>query len=308
MKKIVIYIVLSALFLGLNAANAGNSGIRELKILDPYADKTLKSIRNDIKKTIYVIKSRRPAHELPELQFFMYTVKKDDTFWTIMAKCSLDIDTLLSINGLSTPKDVTPGKKIYIANMRGIIISGDDEKTVYKIIRENTIGAEYVLKINRCADFNKKHIFIPGGKISNLERSLFLGTGFMHPLQSRRDIKRISGFGMRKNPFDHRHSEFHAGVDVPCPRGSEVLAARDGTIVFTGYRHGYGNLVIAEHECGYQSFYGHLAKPLVRPGDTVKRGAVIALSGNTGRTTGPHLHFEVRRGKTPVHPGVLLAD
>jgi murein DD-endopeptidase MepM/ murein hydrolase activator NlpD len=78
--------------------------------------------------------------------------------------------------------------------------------------------------------------------------------------------------------------------------------------VFSGIEGGYGKLVVIEHEYGYRSFYGHLSRPLVKPGDAVKRGAVIALSGNTGRTTGPHLHFEVRRGGTAVHPGVLIKD
>lgn len=294
------------LFLSLQAADAGDYTIPVLKNLDPNADGMLKSIRNDIKKSIYIIKSRRPAKELPELKFFTYKIKKDDTFWTVLSKCSLDIDTLLSVNGFSTPKDIAPGKNIYIPNMRGIIISGDDIKAIQKILRENMINPEYVYRINRCDSFNKKYMFIPCGKLSNLERSLFLGTGFMYPLPSSRITKRASGFGMRRNPFDPRHVEFHAGVDVACPAGSQVLAARDGKIVYTGFMEGYGTLVVAEHECGYRSFYGHLSKPLVKQGDEVKRGAVIALSGNTGRTTGPHLHFEVRRGKTAVNPGVLL--
>ncbi|OHD66714.1 MAG: hypothetical protein A2176_11140 [Spirochaetes bacterium RBG_13_51_14] len=287
---------------------AGDNAVTELKSLDPAANTMLKSIRDDVSKSIYVIKSRRPENELPELKFFSYRVKKDDTFWTILARCSQDIDTLLSVNGFSTPKDISPGKKIYIPNMRGVVMKGDNDTAIASMLRENRIRAEYVYRINKCRNFGKAYIFIPCGKVSNIERSLFLGTGFMYPLPSRKTARLTSRFGMRRSPFNHQYVEFHAGVDVSCPHGSEVLAARDGKVVYTGFIGGYGKLVVLQHECGYRSYYGHLSRPLVKPGDTVKRGAAIALSGNTGRTTGPHLHFEVRRGGTPVHPGILLKD
>jgi murein DD-endopeptidase MepM/ murein hydrolase activator NlpD len=306
MKKPITRITFLILLTASLAAVYGD--LQELKTLDPRANATLKSIRSDIRKSIYVVKSRRPAQEMPDLRFYSYLVKKTDTFWSILARCSLDIDTLVSVNRLSTAKDIEPGKKIYLPNMRGIIVSGADESAVQKILRKYTIRQEYVFRVNRCQNLDKKYLFIPNGKISNLERSLFLGTGFIYPLPRRRAVMRTSGFGLRRDPFDPRHFEFHTGVDISCPRGSEVLAARDGRVVFTGWKGGYGNLVIVEHEHGYRSFYGHLYKPLVRPGDQVKRGEVIALSGNTGRTTGPHLHFEVRRSGTAVNPGVIFRN
>ncbi len=306
MKKVSAYIlfllILSPLF-----AHAGIDPVRELATLAPGGD-LVKSIRDDVKKSIYVIKSRRPERELPELKFYVYSVKKDDTFWTILARSSQDIDTLLSVNGFSTPRDIVPGRKIYIPNMRGIVVRGSDEKKIARMLRESQIRPEYVYRINKCSSFNKKYIFIPCGKISNLERSLFLGTGFMYPLPPKRGPHLTSRFGKRRNPFNYRDIEFHAGVDVSCPRGSEVLAARDGKVVFTGFEGGYGKLVVVQHEHGYRSYYGHLSRPLVKPGDMVKRGSVIARSGNTGRTTGPHLHFEVRRGDVAVNPGILLKD
>ena len=306
MKKLYRYISLLLLLVPA-FASAGVDRIGELATLDPGSE-GIKSIRNDVKKSIYVIKSRRPERELPELKFYTYSVKKDDTFWTILARSSQDIDTLLSVNGFSTPKDITPGRKIYIPNMRGIVIKGDDEQKIRRMLRENQVRPEYVYRANRCSDFKKKFLFIPCGKISNLERSLFLGTGFMYPLPPKRAPHLTSRFGKRRNPFNYRDVEFHSGVDVSCPRGSEVMAARDGKVVFTGIDGGYGKLVVLQHEHGYRSYYGHLSRPLVKPGDSVKRGAVIAYSGNTGRTTGPHLHFEVRRGDMAVNPGILLKD
>ncbi len=308
MKKSLRYLILAVSFSPL-LLEAGINSIPELQNLNPSTSAELKSLRNDIRWGLYVIKSGRPEQELPELKFYIYSAKKGDTFWSILTRSSLDIDTLVSVNGLSTARDITPGKKIYIPNMRGIVVRGDDKGAdIPRILSENKIRPGYVSRINRCEGFNKKYLFIPCGKISSLERSLFIGTGFSYPIQTTafRKGRRTSGFGMRRNPFNARTVEFHTGVDVACPRGAEVLAARDGKVIYTGFKEGYGNLVVIQHEYGYRSFYGHLSRPLVKPGDTVKRGAVIALSGNTGRTTGPHLHFEVRRGKTPVPPGILL--
>lgn len=281
------------------------SSLRELKSLNPSTD-AVKSLRNDIKKGIYVIKSRRPETELPDLTFYVYRVKRGDTFWNILARSSLDIDTLVSVNGFSTPCDISPGKKIFIPNMRGVILRGASRSAVEAKLKEEMILPEYVDRANRTRDLDKDHLFIPCGSVTRVERSLFLGSGFMHPLSPPRGVRVSSGFGTRRNPFNWRTTEFHAGIDIACPHGSEVLAARDGKVVFAGYEGGYGRLVVVEHEHGYRSYYGHLNRALVKPGARVKRGDVIARSGNTGRTTGPHLHFEVRRGGTPVHPGVLV--
>ncbi len=295
------------LLLLLIAGGAGAADLRELKSLDPSTD-AVKAIRNDVRKSIYVIKSRRPDRELPDLKFYVYRVKKGDTFWNILAKSSLDIDTLISVNGFSTPRDISPGKKIFIPNMRGVILPGSRRNTIDRILRENSVLPEYVDRANRTRDFGKDHLFIPCGTVSKLERSLFLGSGFMYPLPSPRGVRLTSGFGARRNPFNRRDFEFHSGIDIACPIASDVLAARDGKVVFAGFEGGYGRLVVVEHEFGYRSYYGHLSRALVKPGDRVKRGGVIALSGNTGRTTGPHLHFEVRKGGMPVHPGSLVHE
>lgn len=305
MKKTAL--ILASIILFPLLAGATSGPVPELANLDPQSS-ALKSLREDIGKAMYVIRSRRPEKELPGLKFYSYSVKKDDTFWTILARSSQDIDTLLSVNGFTTPKDIRPGKKIYIPNMRGVVMKEAGSAAVTRVLRDSQIRPEYVYRINGSRDLNKKYIFVPNGKLSNLERSLFLGTGFMAPLQRKSGPHVTSRFGTRRSPFNQRYTEFHAGVDVSCPRGSDVLAARDGRVVFSGFYGGYGNLVILQHEYGYRSFYGHLSRTMVKAGDRIKRGQVIARSGNTGRTTGPHLHFEVRRGSMAVNPGILLKD
>jgi murein DD-endopeptidase MepM/ murein hydrolase activator NlpD len=284
-------------------ALGNNAGIETIDDLNSSKNEMIKSIRNDIKKSMFVIKSRMPVNDLPELKFYKYLIKKGDTFWSILARTSLDMDTLISVNTLSTARDIIHGKVIYIPNMRGTILEKSSVSDTAEFLNKMKIDTRYIKKANRTEDLNKDHLFIPCGKLTDLERSLFIGTGFMNPLEKG---KRTSGFGIRKNPFDNRNYQFHSGVDIACPVSSNVYSAREGRVVFSGYEEGYGNLVILKHEYEYYSYYGHLKKSLVKPGDIIKRGEPIALSGNTGRTTGPHLHFEVRKQGKPVNPGLLL--
>jgi murein DD-endopeptidase MepM/ murein hydrolase activator NlpD len=109
-----------------------------------------------------------------------------------------------------------------------------------------------------------------------------------HP--ARGDIS--SGFGRRSSPFTRRLS-FHHGVDLSMPRGERVVATGAGVVQRVAYNRTYGTLIDIEHVKGLVTRYAHLAKTIVRPGQKVSRGEVIALSGSSGRSTGPHLHYEV---------------
>lgn len=110
-----------------------------------------------------------------------------------------------------------------------------------------------------------------------------------------------SDYGLRSNPMGHG-MEFHNGIDFEANRGTPVHATADGVVESAGPRAGYGNCVILDHAFGYRSLFGHLSKVLVKPGQKVKRGEVIALSGNTGRSTGPHLHYTLYYGAKTIDP------
>lgn len=96
------------------------------------------------------------------------------------------------------------------------------------------------------------------------------------------------------SPYGYRHGRRHQGVDLPLKTGDPVYAAFDGKVRISGPRGGYGNLIVLRHENGLETFYGHLSQCLVTPGEWVSAGQVIGLGGSTGRSTGPHLHFETR--------------
>lgn len=111
-----------------------------------------------------------------------------------------------------------------------------------------------------------------------------------------------SGFGGRRNPFGGTSYEFHSGQDIDAPSGAPVIAGANGNVTFVGWQNGYGQLVVIDHGGGLTTRYGHLSHIDVSHGQTVTRGQFIARVGSTGRSTGPHLHYEVRINDEPVNP------
>jgi len=107
-------------------------------------------------------------------------------------------------------------------------------------------------------------------------------------------------------PAEKDQMQFHKGLDVAVAYGSPVKCAASGKVIFAGVKGGYGNCVIVEHGNGLATLYGHLSELLVETNDRVKVGQIIAKSGNTGRSTGPHLHYEVHKNKQPINPRLFL--
>ncbi len=126
----------------------------------------------------------------------------------------------------------------------------------------------------------------------------------VHPVDS---LSFTSNFGVRSDPFTH-HAHMHAGVDIPGPVGTPVYATADGIVAEAERRGGYGNLVDIDHGKGIETRYGHLSRILVTANQRVKRGQLIALMGSTGRSTGSHLHYEVRIDGKAVNPAPFLTS
>lgn len=111
-----------------------------------------------------------------------------------------------------------------------------------------------------------------------------------------------SGFGGRRNPFGGSSFEFHSGQDIDAATGDPVVAGARGMVTFTGWQNGYGQLVVIDHGGGLTTRYGHLSHIDVTQGATVERAQFIGRAGSTGRSTGPHLHYEIRINDEPVNP------
>lgn len=134
-------------------------------------------------------------------------------------------------------------------------------------------------------------------KLLEQKRNLLASTPSIKPV----DGWITSGFGYRISPFTGQR-EFHSGLDISNKMGTEIIATASGRISIAAGKLYIGNLVVIDHGHGRVTKYGHLKKILVEQGQEVKRGDVIALLGNTGRSTGPHVHYEVRINGTPVNP------
>ena len=116
-----------------------------------------------------------------------------------------------------------------------------------------------------------------------------------------------SDFGSRLDPYTSERV-MHAGLDIAGPHGKEIVSPSDGTVVFAGLEGGYGNVVVLDHGYGIKTRYGHLSSIKVKSGERVKRGDIIAAMGNTGRSTGPHLHYEVRVNGIAQNPRKFILD
>jgi murein DD-endopeptidase MepM/ murein hydrolase activator NlpD len=130
-------------------------------------------------------------------------------------------------------------------------------------------------------------------------RSKYVEGQMVWPLQYTTRI--TSGFGNRRHPILRRYS-MHTGIDIGGKSGESILAANHGTVILAGWQNAYGNTVVIDHGGGITTLYAHCSKILVRKGDEVKAGQIIAKVGNTGWSTGPHLHFEVRVNGEPKNP------
>jgi murein DD-endopeptidase MepM/ murein hydrolase activator NlpD len=113
-------------------------------------------------------------------------------------------------------------------------------------------------------------------------------------------------FGFRRNPFGGRTYEFHAGMDIDGERGDTVMAPANGVVIKAEWQGGYGNMIEIDHGNGLTTRYGHLSKIEVTVGDTIQRGQLIGLIGSTGRSTGPHLHYELRLNDKSINPRRFL--
>ncbi len=295
MKKTILFI---SVLLIIKSGLALEPGLKNLS----RSSEEIKNLRAEIRTTIATVKSNRDEKQIPELKFYKYRVKKDDNFWNIIARTTLNIDTLMTVNQLENPSDISVGSTIFIPNMRGIVHKVNKNETINDIGLKYKVNPRYIKYVNKINKLDKEFIFIPCGNLSREERSAFLSPGFRKPLDKTRIT---SAYGNRIDPF-LRIPSFHSGVDFKCSLGTPVKASKSGKITFCGSNGNYGKLVIIKHTNGYETYYGHLSKFKVKIGDTVTAGQIIALSGNSGRSTGPHLHFEVRKGGSVINPMTVL--
>ncbi len=296
MRKITIYkISIIVILIIFNITYAFSLQILKINNLD-YNDNNY----NELLKRCIDSKNRMLQHKRLETykppNIYSYTLKPYEDIWTVIAKTSLNIDTIATLNNIDFIGMVKEGKTIFLPDTLGLFF---DTKKVTKeeLAEKYRVETKNILIIDNPLNKNGKLYFVPEVELSFLERTYLTGVVFHSPLMGIETSK----FGKRIDPFINEVA-FHGGVDVAAEEGKSVRAARHGKVVFAGKSDGYGNLVIIKHELGYYTLYGHLRDIKVEKGELVETGQEIGTVGQTGRTTGPHLHFEIRRYNKRLNP------
>lgn len=230
-----------------------------------------------------------------ELTITQHEVKKGETLSEIAKKYGVSMDTICGCNNLDSYDIIRVGKLLRIPNKDGILYKIKRGQKIVSITKKYKASIDKVIAENsvKNPDFFPvgNFIFIPDAKPLNIFH------GFLWPALTRAVT---SGYGWRKHPINHvRH--FHQGIDIRS-RYQWIRAAKYGKVTFAGWMGGYGRTIIIAHPGGWKSLYGHLSRISVRRGQYVKQGQFIGKSGNTGLSTGAHLHFELIKNGRHKNP------
>jgi len=255
----------------------------------------------------------KKSKKFKDVILYIYTIKRGENYWQIARENGIDIDTIIGLNPYLKNLYAGLNEKIIVANRKGCLHIVQGDETLMDISNLYNVPIEKLRDVNRI-NFIKEYfyglkkgdvLFIPDARPVILTKQMKHLYDLRNALQSPLGGAYTSGYGVRIDPFTRRR-RFHNGLDIRVSIGTPVGAAADGVVIAAGWAGGYGKMIKIRHYNGYTTLYGHLSRIYVRIGQRVKRGQIIGRSGNTGRTTGPHLHFTVWYKGKPVNPALFL--
>lgn len=231
-----------------------------------------------------------------------HTVNSGETLWDIARKYNVTMDTIIVANQLTNVHRLRVGQVLKVPTQDGVLYTVRPGDSLWTISRRFNSDADKVVQQNGLSDPSRlrigQELFIPGMAAVEASRYQLVGpdgklrAAFLRP---------VTG-GWISSRFGSRWGRLHAGVDIAVPTGTPVRAAADGVVKFSGRNGGYGLLVTIDHGEKVETRYGHNSRLIVQKGQKVKAGQIIAYSGNTGNSTGPHVHFEIRLKGQPYDP------
>lgn len=240
----------------------------------------------------------------PPLTIFSYSSGSEENLFQIAARFNLPYESIALLNGIRGPESLSEGDEVLIPSQPGIFISEEPRNDLERLLlswRAGELESARRLKIYSNDRLRTVH-FLQGERFHPIERSFFLNVLFNFPLPSG---VVTSGYGKRVSPFSHK-VHFHHGIDIAAPEGTEVYATSSGTVTAVRTDDILGKYIILLHRGNFSTIYGHLQKIYVREGSEVQTGSVIGAVGNTGLSTGPHLHFEIRNAGESWNPSDLI--
>jgi murein DD-endopeptidase MepM/ murein hydrolase activator NlpD len=291
---------------GADTGTEGTPDYPRILRLDP-RDTGFRQYLQDVASSRRRLFNRERTGERPEafaesLTIYRYTPAGEDIF-ALAARCNIPYAAIATLNRLAHPADLAG--PVLLPSMPGIFVypdSGSDLERLAASARSSGQAGEAVPLSITAGEEKKRVFFYPGADFSPTERIFFLNPGFRFPLRA---FRLTSPYGMRRNPITG-NLRLHEGMDLAAPPGTEVYAAGDGIVTETGEDPVYGRYIIIKHRDNWASLYGHLQKIETALRSEVRSGTLIGRVGSTGQSTGPHLHFELRRNGQARDPGKYL--
>ncbi|MBR1671335.1 MAG: LysM peptidoglycan-binding domain-containing M23 family metallopeptidase [Fretibacterium sp.] len=261
------------------------------------------------------------------LKISSYVVARGDSLWSISNSQNIELDTLVGSNAFKTSATLRPGAVLRIPNQDGIFYVMRKGEKIESVCKRYGVSVEKLRQVNATLNVAAlkagDEVFLPGAYPHALadEKESVKEAGQPSAPKNAKTVKKIeipvkntnqpyrwpvmgrinSPFGWRQHPITRRRN-FHTGIDIKADRGALIRGAADGKVAYSGWMGGYGKVLVIDHPNGQSTLYAHCSTLMVKQGASVSRGQDIARVGTTGASTGPHLHFEVRNGNSPVNP------
>jgi murein DD-endopeptidase MepM/ murein hydrolase activator NlpD len=230
-----------------------------------------------------------------KLKIREHIVEDGDTLSELAKEYGVSMDTICGSNNLHSYDLIPTGKKLKIPNKDGVLHKVIKGQNINDIAKNYKVSVDKIFTENDKKNFDfisiGEIIFVPDAK------PLDIIPGFMWPAQGWYITSR---YGWRRDPYNGIR-QFHQGLDIRS-KYQLIRATKYGKVTYTGWMGRYGNVIIIAHQGGWKTLYGHLSRIFVNPGQYVKQGQWIARSGNTGYSTGPHLHLELIKDGIPKNP------
>ncbi|MDR2803241.1 MAG: M23 family metallopeptidase [Treponema sp.] len=242
---------------------------------------------------------------MPQMLIYSsYTVQSGDMIGLISSTFGLNQDTLISVNNISNTRSIPVGKKLLIPNQDGIMHQVSRDETLFSVAEKYDVPITTIVTANEL--FSEKinvgsTVFIPNAKLDSEKLQEINGDLFIWPVRGRI----TSPYGYRYNPITAQRG-FHAGIDISANTGVPIKAAMAGRVTWAGYNDIFGKFVVISHHSNYRTLYGHMSVIRTEAGAYVRTGQIIGDVGNTGQSTGSHLHFQVYKKGVTVNPRLLV--
>jgi len=244
-----------------------------------------------------------------------YQIKAGDTITGIASRYSISSGSIIAFNNIQEAWNIRAGNVLKIPNMDGIPYTVRKNDNLSKIAAKMNVPQNAILDANNMLSDTIRPgevLFLPGARMEASEFNQAFRRDAVRKAAEKMFLpvngKITSGYGWREDPVNPKPGEkrFHWGVDFIGKTGDTIKAAMKGTVLHTDNNPNLGNFIILKHDNGYQTLYAHLSAYSVKAGDKVEQGQEIGKVGDTGYTTGPHLHFEAFRNGNRVNPLDLL--